>query len=191
MSYAGVAIAGKAGAGKNAFATELQAELGRRGIWTESVAFADELKRELWEVHGLRKEDPGGRELLVELGHGRREKDPDYWVKRLARHVDSLRPFGLLPVVTDMRYLSEMKWARRSRLITVRVDALPMDRQVALTRRGEDPAFVWSEHPSEVELDEEAFDVRFWNPHGGLSVLPHYAKRVADLLDGTAERVAA
>lgn len=191
MKYNGVAIAGKAGAGKNTLARQLQAELWERGIWAVEFGFADALKAEMWELHGLTKEMPGGREMLVQLGHGRRERDPHYWIGRLAARLDSLSPYGIVPVITDMRYANEMKWATWAGLITVRVDATGMDRAVALARRGEDPDFAYSDVPSEVELDDATFDVRFWNAHGSVTVIPHMARVVADLLDGTAERVAA
>lgn len=190
MSFAGVAIAGKAGAGKNAFAAELESVLAERGIWTTQVAFAEGVKRELFELYGLRKEDPGGREKLIEIGDGRRQADPDYWVRAMAERVDSLRPYGVVPLITDMRYLNELEWAETARFVTVRVDATPMDRQVVLASRGEDREFAFSDTPSEVDVDDELFTVRFWNPHGSRLVLFHYACLVADLLDGTVELVA-
>lgn len=191
MTYAGVAISGKAGAGKNAFARALQDELARRGQWSVEVGFADALKCELLEVYGLRKEDPGGREKLLEIGHGKRQLDQDYWVKRLAQRLDSLSAYGLIPLITDMRYLSELEWATRAGMLTVRVDASGVDRGYVLYQRGEAPEFAWSDHPSEVELDESVFRVRFWNPHGDMRNLESQACVVADFLLGEADDVAA
>lgn len=187
--FNGVAISGKAGAGKNFFARALQEELARRGQWAVEVGFADALKRELLRDYGMTKEDPGGREKLLEIGHGRREADHNYWVRQLAHHLDSLRPYGVIPLIADMRYDSELEWARASRYLCVRVDASGVDRGFVLYKRGEDPEFAYSDHPSETELDEASFHVRFWNPHGEAPV-PH-VMRVADLLLGVADYVAA
>lgn len=187
----GVAISGKAGAGKNAFAHILGKELTRRGLWPTEVTFADQLKRDVLEKYGLTKADPGGREVLVNYSNAIRKKDPLHWVKILARRCDSLIPFGATPVVTDLRYLNEYEWVAEAGLVTVRVDATVVDRIAVLLARGEDTAFAESEHESEVGLDEATFDVRFWNPHGdlGMALLRH-AILVADVLDGADDRAA-
>lgn len=179
----GVAISGKAGAGKNAFALEIQRVLAARSVWAVSVSLADALKQDVKRLYGLEKSDPGGREKLVEYGHGMRQVCPDYWIRRLARHTDSLTPHGVIPLVTDVRYENEMKWAQAADFLSVRVDATAMDRGYVLYRRGEEVEFAHSDHPSETELDEWAFDLRFWNPHGDNGwAMWHYAVRVADLV---------
>lgn len=183
-----MAFSGKAGAGKNTLARAVQDELARRNQWAVEVGFADALKKELLDHYGMTKEDPGGREKLLEIGHGRREADEDYWVRRLAQRIDSLRPYGVLPLVTDLRYLSELKWARAAGFLVVRVDASGIDRGYVLHLRGEDPSFAYSDHPSEVELDEEDFTVRIWNPHGdGVGRLVSQAYRLTDMLLGQAD----
>lgn len=190
MTYAGIAISGKAGAGKNALADELNLRLVGRGLWPFEITFAEGVKRELLERYGMRKEDPGGREKLVEIGHGRRQVEPDYWVHSLADRLAHLNPFGGYPVITDMRYKNEYDWARRAGFLMVRVDATQVDRMAVLGRRGEDPLFSESEHPSECELDEEQFTVRFWNPHGELLELGRWAYRIAELACGEVEAAA-
>lgn len=185
MIYCGVALSGKAGAGKNAFADLLMAELVRAALWPVPVAFADGVKEELMRTKGMKKEDPGGRDALIAIGDGRRATDPDYWVNALAVKCGSLIPFGAVPVITDMRYPNELRWARDAGFLTVRIDATAMDRGYVLYRRGEDPTFSVSETPSEVALDEEVFDVRFWNPHGdNRFALHHYAYHVSGKLQG-------
>jgi len=179
----GVAISGKAGAGKNAFALEIQRVLAVRGVRAVPVSLASAVKADVRRLYGLEKGDPGAREKLVEHGHGMRAVCPDYWIRRLVKQTDSLTPYGLIPLVTDVRYENEMRWARACDFLCVRVDATAMDRGYVLHRRGEDVQFAHSDHPTEVELDDWAFDLRFWNPHGDSgSALAHYAVRVADLV---------
>lgn len=185
--HVGIAISGKAGAGKNAFARVVAEQLAQHGQWGAEFNFADELKRELWEVHGLRKEDPGGREKLVWLGHGRREEYPDYWVERLARRVTDVLPYGVVPIITDCRYLNELSWARRFGFVTVRIDSTALDRSAVLHARGEDAVFAYSEHASETELDEEWFHLRFWNPHSTVAPLHEAAFYAVELLLGEVE----
>ena len=181
----GVAISGKAGAGKNAFALEIQRVLALRGVQSVSVGFADALKEDVKRLYGLQKGDPGCRERHLEHGHGMRQACPDYWIRRLAKQTGSLTPLGLIPLVNDVRYKNEMRWAQASDFLAVRVDATAMDRGYVLYQRGEDVEFAHSDHPTETELDEWAFDLRFWNPHGDNgSALSHYAVRVADRVMG-------
>lgn len=191
MNYRGIALSGKAGAGKNAFARELAPRLLQHGLWPVEINFADGLKLEMLERFGLKKEDPGGRDKLLEIGHGRRLEDPNYWVKALALRVDSLRPYGCFPLITDMRYLNEYGYASREMFLRVRVDATAMDRGSALSRRGEDREFAYSEHPSETQLDDASFDLRFWNPHGDTGIsLAHHAALAAELVAGEVELAA-
>jgi len=185
--WAGIALSGKAGAGKNELGRTIGAMLATDGVWSAQVALADAVKEETKRVYGLTKNDPGGRERLVEVGHGMRQVCPDYWIRQLAKSVDSLRPYGLIPILTDLRYLNEYEWARENHWLIARVDATPTDRAVVLSQRGEDRDFAWTDHPSETELDEVEFAVRFWNPHGSLSVLSHYGRQIADLFIGRLE----
>jgi hypothetical protein len=180
----GIAISGKAGAGKNALAIHLADQLLGHGYWPYELGFAEGPKRELFERTGLTKTDPGGREALIDLAHSRRSDDKDYWVNVLSDRVDSLILFGLVPIITDMRYANELLWAGMSGFLAIRVDATRVDRMVALATRGEDPFFCDSEHPSEVELDEGVFDMRCWNPHSGFLSLERIAADVAETFFG-------
>lgn len=186
----GVAISGKAGAGKNHFADELSIRLVALGLWPVQMGFAEGPKAELWETQGLRKEDPGGRDALVELAHSRRSMDALYWVRRLAQRCESLSPFGAISLITDMRYANELAWAKESGLVTVRLDATRADRMAVLLFRGEDPEFADSMHPSETELDEASFDARFWNNHADPFWLARFAVRVVEMAVGEVERAA-
>lgn len=190
MSYTGVCINGKAGAGKNHLAALIVDLLAQRGQWGVEVAFAEGVKRELWETRRMRKEDVGGREALVEIGHGRRVTQPDYWVEKMAERLAQILPFGVVPIITDCRYANELEWARRFRFVTVRVDASVLDRAVVLQQRGEDLEFASSDHPSECELDEAMFHLRFANPHHLPGVASGAASWIVELLVGEAELAA-
>lgn len=190
MTYNGIALSGKAGAGKNALANEIEEMLVRRGLWPMQAAFADAVKREMWDLHKLRKEDPGGRDMLVGIGYGRRQEQPDYWVEQMAGHLAQFTPFGALPILTDMRYQNEYDWAQRSGLLVVRVDATLPHRRAALLRRGESPEFCETDHPSETQLDDSPFDLRVWNDHSDPWSLAAIGSLVVDLLVGDAELVA-
>lgn len=179
----GVAISGKAGAGKNAFALEIQRVLATRGVRAVQVSLAAAVKADVKRLYCLEKGDIGARKKLIEHGYGMRAVCADYWIRRLAKQTDSLTLYGVIPLVVDVRYENEIEWAQASDFLCVRVDATAMDRGYALYRQGEEIEFAVSDHPSEVELDDWDFDLRFWNPHGDNgSALSHYAVRVADLL---------
>lgn len=191
MKYRGVAVSGKAGAGKDTFIRYLQDVLAERGIWSGRVGFADEVKRDVLEIYGLAKADPGGREKLIEYSNAARAENPLVWIERYAETTGSLSAYGVVPLIADLRYQNEMDWCEQNGYLTVRVDATGMDRATALALRGEDTALAYSDTVSEVELDDAVFDLRFWNPHGSVTVLPHFAIAAADLFDGTIETVAA
>jgi hypothetical protein len=164
----GVAISGKAGAGKDTFASAIIEVLGQlpEPIWATRVGFADAVKEDVFRTTGLTKSDPGGRVELIRYSNEERATDPAVWIKRLSSTLDSLNSYGVLPVIADMRYTNELEWAKSRGIVTVRIDATLMDRGLALYRRGEDVDLSESLHVSETELDTADFDFRFWNPHG-------------------------
>lgn len=162
----GFAIGGKAGAGKNALGDSLMAILANMGYWPSLFAFGDVLKAEVWAEYRLRKEDPGGREALLTHGALRRSQDVDYFVNQLGRRVYDSLNYGIVPIITDVRYQNEWLWSSRCGLTLVRVEAHVVDRVRALLERGEDPQLAFSDHPSECELDEAEWHYRLRNPHG-------------------------
>lgn len=97
-----VGFSGYSQSGKDTAAAALFPRYTRR-------AFADALKREYAEAHGitvaeLERDKEKHRPGLVELGRRRREEDPDYWIKRL--DLTGLSDI----VITDVRYPNEAKW---------------------------------------------------------------------------------
>ncbi len=103
------------------------------------IAFADTLKKEYAELHGIAVEDLHKQGPIKELhrpsiiayAEAKRKEDPLYWIaKAFAPYLDSdgnLKP-DLKLVITDMRRISEIQWVfdRKTDLIPdgkVSVDA--------------------------------------------------------------------
>lgn len=147
----GVAISGRAGAGKS----RLAAEFTRLGY--DRHAFADALKDEVRWRFGLVKTDPGGRDKLIEWGEGRRAQDPYYWIDRLVNTVRS--KLGTTPVVIDdLRTRNEAAWCRTNGFLLVRVEAPLYLRRSRLAEQGLDPNFALSLHRNETELERWPYE---------------------------------
>jgi hypothetical protein len=155
-----IAISGKAGAGKSALAEVLENALYPEG---RRVAFADEIKRQVFDAWGLSKSDFGGREKLIEHGEEKRNEDPDYWIAQLEITVEMLLLRDAVPVIDDLRFERELEWCRRRGFYIVRVDAPRQCRLERLRSGGHSLDVVDSRHPGETELDGATFDYRFLN----------------------------
>lgn len=85
------AFAGPARAGKTSAADFLQEECEERGFYVERVSFAGILKSGC-ERLGITKERDEGeyRALAQRWGQSRRERDPDYWVKKTVRKINKM-----------------------------------------------------------------------------------------------------
>ena len=156
-----IAISGKAGAGKSSLAEALVDALypdGRR------VAFADAIKKEVWDTFHLAKADPGGRDKLIEVGEARRDEDPDHWIRQMEFTIDHLwPPDSYVPVIDDLRFGRELEWCRERGFYIVRVDAPTQCRVERLRSGGHSLDVVHSRHPGETELDGAEFDFRWLN----------------------------
>lgn len=110
-----IGLCGYARAGKDTAADALVEARGFR-----KVAFADSLKRDvtmMLNAAGIcvdfenpeQKEE--WRDLLVFWGRKMRQKDPDYWIKRLIFECKK-KHIGLdeAVVIPDVRYLNEANW---------------------------------------------------------------------------------
>jgi hypothetical protein len=156
----GVALAGRAGSGKSPLAVHIVQEFTLLGYDARRFAFADALKEEVWQLFGMRKEDPMGRAMLISHGEARRSTDPTYWVRRLW---DRMAPYlreGGIPVVDDVR--REPEYARLSyeQFFRVRVMAPENLRRAALLNGGQDPDFAESEDPTERDHEVWLYDHR-------------------------------
>lgn len=115
----------------------------------ELFPFAGALYDVCRNEYGMTEKDP---DLLQRIGHGRRQEDPLYWVKRNFLKIDMWAsklkdPANAIAIITDLRYLNEAEYihSRGGKLIkVVRIDVngLPF---IAPDR---DP-----NHPSEIDLD--------------------------------------
>ena len=169
VNYVGVAISGRAGSGKSTLAGTLQ----REWIPTCTITpFAHFLKEEVWELYGIRKGDPGSREMLIKHGSIRRTQDPLYWVKLTGMWIEEVLADGGIPVVDDLRFPNEYEWLRQRGFLLVHLHAPLHVRKGRLASQGLDPNFAYTSSISEVALEQHGFHLRL--PHGG-----HYERRLA------------
>lgn len=154
-AYSGVALSGRAGAGKSTVAALLAPALG-----LQVGSFAAALKRDLASL-GCHKGDPGFREVAIAYGTThKRAMDADYWLRRL-RDENGGSLAGL--VLDDMRMTNEADAAEADGLLLVRLDVPPWVRAERLGLAADDP-FVRSDHESEAALDSRRFPL--FIPHG-------------------------
>ncbi|MGV0949127.1 MAG: hypothetical protein ACOYB3_00395 [Azonexus sp.] len=107
-----IGIAGAARAGKDTLARTVEYVLPG----TIQMAFAHAVKLEADPICKERfgisafTTDPEDKKIvrpvLIEVGHGRRQEDPEIWIKKLATQIDAHLPTRNI-VVTDVRYANE------------------------------------------------------------------------------------
>ena len=156
----GIGLAGRAGSGKSPLAIHIVTYLENHGQEARRFAFADALKREVWELYGMRKEDPLGRAMLIQHGEARRSLDPTYWVRQLWPHLQRYIEEGGVPVVDDVRREPEFARLRYEDFFLCRVMAPEKLRREALERAGQDPDFVESDDPTERDHEAWLYDHR-------------------------------
>lgn len=147
--YTGVALSGRAGAGKSTVAAIVAEQLG-----FSVGSFAAALKADLASLRCV-KGDPGFREVAIAYGTThKRALDPDYWIDRLRG------PAGTLAwlVIDDMRMENELAAVKADGLLTVRLDVPAWVRAARLGLEADDP-FVRSTHESEAALDTAVCDL--------------------------------
>ncbi len=154
----GLALSGKAGAGKSTLAKALIRVCEDCEQPAEKIAFADELKREVFELHGITKEMVGGRDVLIRHGEERRLADPDCWIRPVAKRVRLAQVCGILPVIDDMRFLREYEWAAAAGFVTVKIVAPSLWRSLKLSSLGLDGSFARSDEVGETQLDSVRHD---------------------------------
>jgi dephospho-CoA kinase len=155
-----VGIHGKAGSGKDTLAAILIDELRKQGVHAVRRGFGDYVKEEYMEMVGVTLEEierdkPKHRAALQDLGNGRRETDPEYWIRMLLAD----RPCNEVTVIPDVRYLNEYDICNEGVILRVRA---PLE--VRQARR----EVVNDDHISETALDHfesHDFDETFWNTH--------------------------
>jgi hypothetical protein len=172
----GIAISGRAGAGKSTLADALVRDHG-----FVRLAFADALKAEVYALTGLSKYDPGGRDELIRHGDGRRLENPDHWIEQLAERHRLATVCGFPCVIDDLRFKREASWCRDNGFVLVRIDAPLSYRRSRLAHQGLDAAFAESDGPGETELEiaPPLWDASVWNAEPGECVAA--AQRLASL----------
>jgi len=154
-SYAGIAISGKARAGKSTLADMLVQKLGAPWhVESLSDAVLEEFAKEKWQVeyaeHGLdalleriNANKEAFRPELIELGQRRRTAEPDYWIHRL--------PCNPNAIIPNCRFSNEYNYFKGKGFYMVRVDTSPEIREARGCPDLDDP--------SETGLDS----VKAWN----------------------------
>jgi len=153
--YAGIAISGKARAGKSTLADMLVQKLGASWhVESLSDAVLEEFAKENWMIEysergleilldRINKDKETYRPFLIELGQRRRAEDPDYWIKRLPGHPNA--------IIANCRFVNEYNYFKKNDFYMVRVDATS---EVREARGCPDLADI-----SETDLDS----VKLWN----------------------------
>ncbi len=176
----GCAFSGRAGSGKSTLSRALRDVLTAQGQPAQVFSFADPIKREVFELYGLVKTDPGGREALIEHGERRRAEDSLYWCRQLEKDIRLAQAMGVLPVVDDLRFRAEGSFLASRGFWLVRVVAPVRVREERLEEQGMDPDFASTTHASETQLDSwHRFDRYIYRVRG--DVQPFVQRVVDDL----------
>lgn len=122
-----IGLTGVARSGKDTFYSILKKYLEEKGIKSQRLAFADELKNELYDFTkdkfkiDLLNCTPENKEvvrpLMVAYGKCRRiQTEGKYWTSTLQPEVNKLINNNIVPIVTDVRYIEykddEYSWLK-------------------------------------------------------------------------------
>lgn len=164
----GFAISGKAGSGKSTLGAKLQDRLAQAGYSSCLTAFGTELKREVKELYGLEKSDPGFRAACITHGEGKRREDPNYWIQQCEEIVRGSRAQALVCIIDDVRFAREFDWARGLGFPLVRLEAPAPIRAARLKADRSEPEIADSDSPHETDLDGHVaqFDYVYWDDDG-------------------------
>lgn len=131
-----IGITGVARSGKDTFYTILKKFFKLKGIDSERIALADELKKELGDFVekkfkiDLNKCDGSEKELIrplmVAYGKCRRvQTDGKYWTSIVESKIKELKIKNIIPIVTDIRYIEykedEYAWLKKHNGILIHI----------------------------------------------------------------------
>ena len=116
-----IGLCGAARSGKDTFFEYAKEHFAESGIRSMRLAFADELKKDLFPFLSKKmginpfavsdKEKTLIRPILVAYGEAMREMSKGkYWIEKLAPKLNQNIKRGVLSIVTDVRYPNEVKW---------------------------------------------------------------------------------
>jgi hypothetical protein len=160
MRYKGLALSGKAAAGKSHIAGKVWRLLTDRGTTCSSLSYSSLIREEL---AALGNEQPTRAEL-IEHGNWQRSLNPYHWRDAMEMRVALVAGFGCFPIIDNVRTVREFDAAQAWGFLLVRVTASGHDRAARLNTRGEDPLYAWSDDVTECELDQHTFDL--WVQNG-------------------------
>lgn len=131
-----IGLTGVARSGKDTFYTILKRYLKEKGIDSERIALADELKKELGDFVekkfkiDLNKCDGSDKELIrplmVAYGKCRRiQTEGKYWTSMVDSKVKELKKQSVIPIITDVRYIEykddEYAWLKNHNGILIHI----------------------------------------------------------------------
>lgn len=159
MKYAGVAISGKAGAGKTAVAKELDDFFVVDFAPSRIMRLADEIYQEAY-AQGMPRGEKD-RPLLQSIGDARTAVEPSYYARKLVenrrRAVAGYAEKGsrepLVAIVDDLRKVVEAEYLRQQGFALVRLEAFEHVRNVRLLQRDGSLQEAALSHWTETDLD--------------------------------------
>jgi len=116
-------LCGSARSGKDTFFEFAEKISKEEGLTLKRLAFADVLKEELDDFLKSRfgisaftsssEEKSIIRPIMVAYGEAKRNlSSGTYWIDRVTPRAEKNRKEGVVSVVTDVRYLNELKWLK-------------------------------------------------------------------------------
>lgn len=118
-----IGLCGSARSGKDTFFDFAEKIFSKEGVTLKRLAFADILKEEMDDFLTSRfgisaftsstKEKTLIRPIMVSYGEAKRNiSNGTYWIDKVKPKAEGSRKKGEVTVITDVRYLNELKWLK-------------------------------------------------------------------------------
>ena len=119
-----IGLCGHARSGKDTFCELAKSFLSKKKVGAARAAFADQLKRDLDSLCRNKvgcsafTDDPEEKKLIRPLlvAYGTdviRKIDENWWIDKLEVNLSLYQEYGLIPIVTDVRYPNELEWVKK------------------------------------------------------------------------------